>query len=71
MKQGKLLKINDLVLVPDFRGVKKKMVVVDFGGKEGEILYLCTEEELQKARSRGLEPVCIGIRRRYIVVDAA
>jgi len=57
------MKKGDLVLAETFSGEKVKRRVVE---KEGDTVYICTEEEWLSAKKERREPLCVGFNGRYI-----
>jgi hypothetical protein len=58
-----LMKIGDLVLAQTFSEGRVTRRVVE---KEGDTIYICTEEEWLSAQKEHREPICAGFNRRYI-----
>ena len=57
------MKTGDLVLAQTFSDGRVKRRVVE---KEGDTIYICTEEEWLSAQKENREPVCVGFNARYI-----
>jgi hypothetical protein len=57
------MKTGDLVLAQTFSDGQVKRRVVE---KEGDTVYICTEEEWLSAQKEHREPICVGFNRRYI-----
>jgi hypothetical protein len=61
--RAKIMKIGDLVLAQTFIDGQVERRVVE---KEGDTVYICTEEEWLLARKDNREPLCAGFNKRYI-----
>lgn len=60
------MKTGDLVLAQTFsEGVVRRRVVE----KEGDTVYVCTEEEWLSAQRENREPLSAGFNQRYIKAD--
>lgn len=57
------MKTGDLVLAQTFSDGRVKRRVVE---KEGDTVYICTEEEWLSAQKERREPLCVGFNQRYI-----
>lgn len=57
------LKTGDLVMARMFSGKSEKRRVVE---KEGDTVYICTEEEWLSAQKEHREPLCVGFNKRYV-----
>ena len=57
------MKTGDLVLAQTFSEGKVQRRVVE---KEGDTIYICTEEEWLSAQKEHREPLCAGFNSRYI-----
>ena len=57
------MKIGDLVLAQTFSEGQVTRRVVE---KEGDTIYICTEEEWLSAQKEHREPLCVGFNSRYI-----
>ena len=57
------MKIGELVLAQTFSGERVTRRVVE---KEGDTIYICTEEEWLSAQKERREPLCVGFNSRYI-----
>lgn len=61
--EAMLMKIGDLVLAQTLtEGTVERRVVE----KEGDTIYICTEEEWLSAQKENREPLCVGFNSRYI-----
>jgi hypothetical protein len=58
------MKMVDLVLAQTFSDGRVKRRVVE---KEGDTVFICTEEEWLSAQKEHREPLCVGFNQRYIV----
>jgi hypothetical protein len=57
------MKIGELVQVETF---SDGLVERRFVEKEGDTIYICTEEEWLSAQKENREPLCAGFNQRYI-----
>jgi hypothetical protein len=57
------VKTGDLVIAQTFSEGKVTRRVVE---KEGDTVYICTEEEWLSAQKEHREPLCVGFNRRYV-----
>ena len=58
------MQTGDLVLAQTFSDGRVRRRVVEI---EGDMVYLCKEEEWLSARKENREPLCVGFNRVYVV----
>jgi hypothetical protein len=63
VSEAMLMKRGDLVLAQTFSDGQVRRMVVE---KEGDTVYICTEEEWLSAQNESREPLCAGFNKRYI-----
>lgn len=61
--EHKQLKAGQLVEVTDFEGRKLVRKAVEISGRT---VYICTQEEFERAAQRGLEPICVGFDLEFV-----
>ena len=60
---SQLIAGNDVSLISDGdKIITRRIVSVD-----GDVYFVCKDEEFEQAKVEGREPVCIGFKRKYVV----